>query len=169
MRSIAVALFVLFSTAFANAQEIAGQAVVTDGDTIEIRGIKIRLWGIDAVESKQLCWDAASNVRQCGRIAANAVAEMIGRRVVSCLPVSLDRDRRIVGRCSVNGHDLSEVIVRYGYAIDYVRYSNGAYAQSQELARSTKSGNWQYAWQYPENFRACMKIRGANIRSCSQQ
>jgi len=169
MRWTAVALLTLVSTVFANAQEIVGQAVVTDGDTIEIRGIRIRLWGIDAVESKQLCWDAASNVRQCGRIAANAVAEMIGRRVVSCQHVDTDRNGRMVGRCYVNGHDLSEVIVRYGYAIDYVRYSNGAYAQSQEAARSAKSGNWQYAWQYPENFRACMKIRGASIRSCSQQ
>ncbi|MBT1511778.1 hypothetical protein KIP88_14800 [Bradyrhizobium sp. SRL28] len=81
MRSIVVVLFALFSAVVASAQEIVGQAVITDGDTIEIRGTKIRLWGIDAVESKQLCWDAASNVRQCDRIAANAVAEMIGRRV----------------------------------------------------------------------------------------
>ncbi len=35
--------------------EIAGPATVVDGDTIEINGERIRLHGIDAPESDQLC------------------------------------------------------------------------------------------------------------------
>ena len=34
---------------------ISGSAVVTDGDTIKINNNKIRLFGIDAPEKKQLC------------------------------------------------------------------------------------------------------------------
>ena len=34
---------------------ISGSAVVTDGDTIKIDNNKIRLFGIDAPEKKQLC------------------------------------------------------------------------------------------------------------------
>jgi endonuclease YncB( thermonuclease family) len=142
VKSFAAFVMLTFNATFAIAQTYVGREVVIDGDTIEIHGTPIRLWGIDAVESKQLCWDAASKVRQCGRIAANAVAEMIGRRVVSCEQQSSDRYRGVVARCFVNGNDLSEVILHYGYAIDYVKYSRVEFAQSQELARSRGNGNW---------------------------
>jgi endonuclease YncB( thermonuclease family) len=169
MKLFAAIVMLTFNATLAIAQTYVGQAVVIDGDTIEIHGTRIRLWGIDAVESKQLCWDAASNARQCGRIAANAVAEMIGRRVVSCQQESYDRNGRPVAHCFVNGHNLSEVIVRYGYAIDSVKYSNGQFADAQEFARSNRRGNWQFSWQHPDNFKACMRTRGGSIRICSQQ
>jgi endonuclease YncB( thermonuclease family) len=41
------------STAFAD--NLTGQASIIDGDTLEIHGAWIRLWGIDAPESSQLC------------------------------------------------------------------------------------------------------------------
>ncbi|MCW5748287.1 MAG: hypothetical protein KIT36_19015 [Alphaproteobacteria bacterium] len=39
----------------ADGDSLVGQASVIDGDTIEIRGLRVRLWGIDAPESKQVC------------------------------------------------------------------------------------------------------------------
>jgi endonuclease YncB( thermonuclease family) len=169
MRMLAILFVLFFDSTVSFAQTFEGQATVVDGDTIEIHGTRIRLWGIDTVESKQLCWDSSFNVTQCGRIAANAVAELIGRRLVRCQPISTDRYGRPVAKCFVNGHDLSEVIVRYGYAVDYARYSSGTYSQSQDLARDSGRGLWRFSWQYPENYRACMKTRGGTIRRCSQQ
>jgi endonuclease YncB( thermonuclease family) len=37
------------------AAELAGTAHVVDGDTINLAGAKIRLWGIDALERDQTC------------------------------------------------------------------------------------------------------------------
>jgi endonuclease YncB( thermonuclease family) len=34
--------------------DLSGQASIIDGDTLEIHGTHIRLWGIDAPESSQL-------------------------------------------------------------------------------------------------------------------
>jgi endonuclease YncB( thermonuclease family) len=37
------------------ADDLTGQASLIDGDTLEIYSTRIRLWGIDAPESTQLC------------------------------------------------------------------------------------------------------------------
>jgi endonuclease YncB( thermonuclease family) len=48
-------LCLLFSPLLVSAQSITGIASVTDGDSLEIRGTRIRLHGIDTPESRQLC------------------------------------------------------------------------------------------------------------------
>lgn len=48
-------LAILLSATPATANELNGVASVIDGDTVEIRGTRIRLHGIDAPESRQLC------------------------------------------------------------------------------------------------------------------
>ena len=44
-----------FMTTGAAADDLTGRASVIDGDTIEIHGSRIRLFGIDAPESSQWC------------------------------------------------------------------------------------------------------------------
>jgi endonuclease YncB( thermonuclease family) len=44
----------LSTTGAVLAIDLTGQASVIDGDTTEIHGTRIRLWGIDAPESTQL-------------------------------------------------------------------------------------------------------------------
>ncbi len=87
MRAIALVAALLATPALA---DVAGTASVIDGDTIEVRGQRIRLHGIDAPESRQLC-RLDGKPWQCGKDAANALAEKIARRPVTC--EDLDRDR----------------------------------------------------------------------------
>jgi endonuclease YncB( thermonuclease family) len=70
--------------------EIAGSATVIDGDTIEIRGQRIRLFGIDSPESAQLC-QAGQKPYRCGQQAALALADRIGERTVRCHERDTDR------------------------------------------------------------------------------
>ena len=52
----ALILFLFFNPlSFAETKWIEGQAIVIDGDTIKVQGKKIRLFGIDAPELKQIC------------------------------------------------------------------------------------------------------------------
>ena len=54
-----------------------------DGDTIDIHGERIRLFGIDAPESRQTCTDAARDTTyRCGQRAAEALddQDQRGRR-----------------------------------------------------------------------------------------
>lgn len=52
------------------AEEVLGRASVIDGGTFEIRGVRIRLWGIDAPESDQLCRGENSIQYRCDAKAA---------------------------------------------------------------------------------------------------
>ena len=104
MRALTIALCLLATPALA---DVAGVASVIDGDTIEVHGQRIRLHGIDAPESRQLCHlDGKS--WQCGEVAANALADKIARRPVTCEDLGRDRYKRIVARCTMAGEDLGE-------------------------------------------------------------
>jgi hypothetical protein len=54
---VLLAVLVLTQSPVSAADDLAGQASVIDGDTLEIRGTRIRLWGIDTPESSQFCRD----------------------------------------------------------------------------------------------------------------
>ncbi len=71
MRALTIALCLLATPALADA---AGVASVIDGDTLEIHGQRIRLHGIDAPESRQLC-RLDGKPWQCGKDAVNALAD----------------------------------------------------------------------------------------------
>ena len=69
---------------------ITGRASVVDGDTIEIHGQHIRLSGIDAPESGQVCFSADDKPWRCGQQAALALANRIGGVPVTCRPTGTD-------------------------------------------------------------------------------
>ncbi len=96
--------------------EIAGTTTVIDGDTLEIRGWRIRLHGIDASESRQLC-RLDGKPWQCGKDAANALADKIARRPVTCEDLGRDRYKRTIARCTVADEDINAWMVSQGLAL----------------------------------------------------
>ena len=74
-------------TTWALADDVIGQASVIDGDTLEIHGSPIRIFGIDAPESDQLCRDEQKYHCGCGQKASNALFDFIDRRPVECVEV----------------------------------------------------------------------------------
>ena len=81
------------------ASALMGPASVIDGDTINIRGQRIRLHGIDAPESAQSCRDGQGRDYRCGQKATSALAEKIGKQTVSCEQRDIDRYKRVVAVC----------------------------------------------------------------------
>jgi hypothetical protein len=91
-----IGLLLLASTDAAMPVDLSGQASIIDGDNLEIQGTRIRLWGIDAPESAQLCRGDDSLQYRCGAKSANDLDAFVGRRPVSCIPISLDQYGRTV-------------------------------------------------------------------------
>lgn len=111
--------------------------LIPDGGTIRMGDIRIRLWGIDAPEQRQTCGSL-----QAGRLATQMLRELIEERPVTCETVDVGRYGRTVARCSVVGEDLGQMMVRLGWAMDYERFSNGYYEQSEAAARAGRRGMW---------------------------
>jgi endonuclease YncB( thermonuclease family) len=151
---------ILASDSSRAADDLTGQASVIDGDTLEIHGTRIRLWGIDAPESAQLCRGEDSLQYRCGAKAARELDTFIARRPVSCMPISLDRYRRTVATCSVDKIDLGEWLVRNGLAIDWPEYSKGKFNAIQREAEHAGRGIWTGSYVEPWLYRVCIKAGG---------
>ena len=108
MRAMALVLALIATPALA---DVAGIPNVIDGDTIEVHGQRIRLHGIDAPESRQLC-RRDGKPWQCGKDAANALADKIARRPVTCADLGHDRYDRIIAKCAAAGEDIGRWMVQ---------------------------------------------------------
>ena len=160
--AIAVLAALILAPASATAADnLAGQASVIDGDTLEIHGTRIRLWGIDAPESSQLCRGEDSLQYRCGAKAANDLDAFIAGRPVNCLPISLDRYGRTVATCSVGGADLGDWLVRSGLALDWPKYSKRKYDDAQRAAEQAGRGMWAGSYVEPWLFRVCVRASGS--------
>lgn len=157
-------LFLLSSAALAD--DFIGQASVLDGDTLEIHGIRIRVWGIDAPESSQLCRGDDSLQYRCGARAANELDAFIARRPVNCSPLNLDQYGRTVATCSVGGADIGDWLVRNGLALDWPQYSKGRYGEAQRDAERVGRGIWKGSYVEPWLYRACIRANGRPV-ACS--
>lgn len=162
MRHTLVALLLLSGHALA-AEPITGRASVTDGDTVLIHGTRIRLYGIDAPESAQLCQDAAGKDYRCGQRAALALANRIGEAPISCEPRDTDRYGRTVAVCRKGTEDLSAWLVQQGYATAYQRYARD-YVPAEATARAAKRGLWAGTFDPPQDWRRAKRAGGIETR-----
>lgn len=133
---------------------IAGRAVVVDGDTLDIGRARIRLWGVDAPESRQACTNSAGRPWRCGAAARAALRTLTAGASVRCVRQYFDRDRRQVAKCSIGGRDLAGELVAKGWVLDYPHFSKGVFQASERQARLRRVGVWQGTVTPPWEWRA---------------
>lgn len=139
--------------ASAVAADLAGLATVTDGDTLRIAGERVRLFGIDAPETKQTC-ERNGLTWLCGQEAAAFLRSLTEGRKITCEEMDRDLYGRIVAVCRLpNGRDVGAALVSAGLAMDYRKYSAGRYAELETAARSADRGLWAGKFVAPWEWR----------------
>lgn len=143
-----------------------GPVRVIDGDTLEISGERVRLFGIDAPERDQRCTDAAGRPWACGARATEALRDLTKGRAVRCSGEEQDRYGRLVARCAVAGRDLGAAMVRDGMAFAYRRYSLD-YVAEEGQAKAAKRGIWAGTAENPAAVRAGARPVQAAPKGCA--
>lgn len=134
--------------------QVTGPARVVDGDTFSVGAERVRLWGVDAPEGRQVCQNDQGKAYACGDVARDQLVGLIGGRAVRCEVRDRDPYGRAVARCLAGSTDLGEAMVRVGWAVDYVQFSRGVYASVEAEARRARRGLWAGRFETPSTWRA---------------
>ena len=134
LNSLIFILLAISSYALSSEKNVAiGKASIIDGDTIIIKGEKIRFAGIDTPERNKVGHE----------FSKKKLKQKIGNNVVVCIrEPNLDPWGRTVAECFIGYDSISSYMVKSGYACDYVKYSKKKYAKEQLYAKSKKLGIW---------------------------
>ena len=153
IRRVGLLILAVGLTAAAPA-ELTGFARVVDGDTFSLGAERVRLWGVDAPEGRQVCQDGQGRSYACGDVARDELSRLIGGQAVRCEVRDRDPYGRAVSRCWVGSTDLGAALVRAGWAVDYRAFSRGAYGSAEADARQTRRGLWAGRFETPSSWRA---------------
>ncbi|MES3029336.1 MAG: thermonuclease family protein [Pseudomonadota bacterium] len=127
---------------------------VVDGDTFILGADRIRLWGVDAPEGRQVCQDGRGQAYRCGDMARDQLKALIGDQPVDCRQRDRDQYGRSVAQCRAGGVDLGEAMVRLGWAVEYRTFSYGAYVAVEAQAKAARRGLWAGTFESPSAYRA---------------
>ena len=150
---IALALLLMLPPSLAFAADITGVPKIREGDPIVIGTTRIRIGGIDAPSTDQLCLNTKGERWTCGVAARDELIKHTDNKSWTCHPrQTVDRRGRTVARCDVDGEDIQKWLVRNGWALAYTRVSHDYDADEKE-AREAKAGMWQGAFIAPWDWR----------------
>jgi endonuclease YncB( thermonuclease family) len=147
----------LLATAFlaaapAQAQIISGPAVAIDGDTLDMAGVPVGLFGIDAPEAHQAC-NRAGEVWACGTDAAALLSELVAGEQLTCEQRGTEGSGRILATCKAGRLDLAAAIAEAGFALA-VAPGSEAYGAAAATAQRQGLGIWAGQFENPAAFRA---------------
>lgn len=152
MKTITIAIVVCLVSLLAQAADLVGVPRVVDGDTLAISSTKVRLEGIDAPETDQICLNANGMHWACGIDARDELAVHVGGREIRCSSSGVDAYKRTLATCYLGDEDLNAWMVQQGWALAYVQYSS-AYRRVEEDARTNQRGLWRGAFIAPWDWR----------------
>jgi len=142
------------------------EVVVVDGDTIDIDGKTVSLYGIDAPELGQHCKNGSKSYR-CGYEAAIHLKKLVGNQAVTCdaTPADSEDNSKI---CTVGSVDLSQAMLQNGYATAKLS-AMSLYKNTESEAKRSGLGIWRGDFVQPSEWRAGRRLNagdGQIVETC---
>lgn len=139
-------------------QEFQGIATVIDGDSLKVKNqnneYEVRLFGIDAPEFSQTCFDNKDKEYDCGKISRNFLIKLANKKTVACFYSQKDVYNRFLAICKIDQLVINEEIIKNGMAIIYnLKQADEKLINLEKLAQENKLGIWQGKFQTPKNYR----------------
>lgn len=133
-------------------KEFKGVPKIIDGDTIQFGQTKLRLNGVDAPQVDQLCLDARGVRFNCGVQARERLKARTARKTWTCVVMQKMDSGQQLGKCSVDGADIGEQMVRTGWAL---ASSSGSpeYLGNETSAKAAGLGLWSGLFVAPIDWR----------------
>jgi endonuclease YncB( thermonuclease family) len=127
-----------------------GRGLAIDGDSLKLNNVELRLKGIDAPEYRQICKDARGQDYACGRLARQALSELLREREVRCAETGKDRYGRGLAICRSGDtdQDIAAEMVRRGMAVAF-----GDFDALESQAKAAGLGLWAGSFQRPSEWR----------------
>lgn len=141
---------------------LAAEAIVKDGDTIQIGNVTYNLAGVDAPEVDQPCVDEHADAWACGVEARDRLIKLVGKRDVSCEDAGEDKAEkgRRAALCTIAGEAISinQAVVQSGFGVGVEAPAKaGAKAKftaDEATAKDKRQGLWRGCFVAPANFRS---------------
>lgn len=132
---------------------VLGQAPlkVIDGDTLEIGGERVHLYGLDAPEPEQQC-EHYGRFWPCGAEAGTVLERTIGERHLDCQARGESDDGDKLVTCSIGPVSINEAMLTTGMAVA-LPDAPAAYAAAEEAAREAQRGIWAGRFVRPAEWR----------------
>jgi endonuclease YncB( thermonuclease family) len=136
----------------------ASPAMAIDGDTVQLNGQVVQLYGIDAPELGQLCL-AGDTWHPCGLAAAHELNKQLrlSRRNIECQPADASGSSERV--CFAGNVDVAEALLEAGYVVASAT-ANPDYRELEQKARGAGLGLWQTQFVAPSAWRQGERLAG---------
>ena len=137
---------------------------IVDGDTIIFKNKKVRLFGIDAPETNQYCFDKKKIKYSCGLNSTKELIKFIkqnSNKSIKCTDHDIDQYGRNISECWVGKISINSWLVENGYALAYLKYSNKFFLDEKK-AKEKGLGVWQGRFIYPWEWRRGKRFNNNN-------
>ncbi len=137
---------------FSKYPRIYGQIKVIHANVFYIGGRYVRLFGLDAPDSDQICSDANGSSYNCGQAAASWVINWIDDNEIDCYLLQINPSSVDVAVCMWGNYDIGASLVASGWGVANTDETS-IYKAYEAKARSGSSGLWQGTFYSPSDWR----------------